>query len=213
MARIRCHGVSGSFVSADRIGCGPSAFGDRILMPRYAAFLGSINVGGNRLTMAELRAALEREDFINVETVVASGNVLFDHDERPTRGLEEKLEFVLRQRFGMRSIAAVRSAAEVAEAITGNPFAADGDQALVHTMFLDRDVDTAQFRVLLADHEGRGPERLALGPRALYIDYVEGAGRSRLTGPFIEKRLGCRGTARNLRSLARIHAKMIESAE
>jgi len=177
-------------------------------MPRYVAFLGSINVGGNRLTMAELRQALEREDFVNVETVVASGNVLFDHDERPTRGLEEKLEYVLRERFDMRSIAAVRSRDEVAEAIAGNPFAGDGDAKLVHTMFLDREADPAQFRVLVADHEGRGRERLALGPRALYIDYVDGVAGSRLTGPFIERRLGCRGTARNLRSLARILAKL-----
>ena len=183
-------------------------------MPRYVAFLGSINVGGNRLTMAELRAALEADGFVNVETVVASGNVLFDHDERPTRGLEEKLEYLLRHRFDMRSIAAVRSRDEVAEAISGNPFAAPkegaGQDNLVHTMFLESDADPAQFRVLLADHEGRGPERMALGSRALYIDYVEGAGNSRLTGPFIEKRLGRRGTARNMRSLARILAKMDE---
>jgi len=177
-------------------------------MPRYVAFLGSINVGGNRLTMAELRHALEREDFVNVETVVASGNVLFDHDERPTRGLEEKLEYVLRERFGMKSIAAVRSRDEVAEAIAGNPFGADGNPKLVHTVFLDREADPAQFRVLVADHERRGRERLALGSRALYIDYVDGAAGSRLTGPFIERRLGCRGTARNLRSLARILAKL-----
>ena len=180
-------------------------------MPRYVAFLGSINVGGNRLTMAELRHALEREDFENVETVVASGNVLFGHDERPTRGLEEKLEHVLRDRFDMTSIAAVRSRNEVAEAIAGNPFAEDGDEKLVHTMFLERDADPAQFRVLVADHEGRGPERLAIGPRALYIDYAGGVGQSRLTGPFIERRLGLRGTARNMRSLRRILAKLEES--
>ena len=179
-------------------------------MTRYAAFLGSINVGGNRLTMAELRDALEREDFVNVETVVASGNVLFDHDERPTRGLEEKLEYLLRQRFGMKSIAAVRSRDEVAGAISGNPFAAQGDPTMVHTMFLERDADPAQFRVLLADHEGRGPEKLALGERALYIDYVEGVGASRLSSAFIERRLGLRGTARNIRSLTRILAKMDE---
>ena len=53
-------------------------------MPRYVAFLGSINVGTNRVGMAELRHALEREDFEEVETVVASGNVLFAHDDRPT---------------------------------------------------------------------------------------------------------------------------------
>jgi len=184
-------------------------------LTRYVAFLGSINVGGNRLTMAELRHVLEREDFTGVETVVASGNVLFDHDERPTKGLEEKLEHVLRHAFGMKSIAAVRSRDEVAEAISGNPFAADGpeggDEKLVHTMFLEADADPAQFRVLLADHEGRGPERMALGPRALYIDYAEGVGASRLTGDFIARRLGRRGTARNIRSLRRILTKLDES--
>lgn len=180
-------------------------------MPRYVAFFGSINVGGNRLAMAELRAAFESEGFANVETVVASGNVLFDHPERPTRGLEEKLEMLLRDRFDMRSIAAVRSRDEVAEAISGNPFAGEGEDKFVHTMFLDRDPDPAQFRVLVADHAGRGAEKLALGERALYIDYVEGVGTSRLTGPFIERRLDCRGTARNMRSLARILAKMDET--
>jgi uncharacterized protein (DUF1697 family) len=184
-------------------------------MPRYVAFLGSINVGGNRLTMAELRAAFEDEGFTRVETVVASGNVLFTHEDRPTRGLEEKLEMLVRHRFGMKTIAAVRSRDEVAEAISGNPFAGPGDGAgedkFVHTMFLDRDPDPAQFRVLVADHEGRGPERLAIGLRALYIDFVEGVAGSRLTAPFIERRLQCRGTARNMRSLARIVAKMDES--
>ncbi len=179
-------------------------------MPRYVAFLGSINVGGNRLTMAELRAALEGEGFVNVETVVASGNVLFDHDERPTSGLEEKLEFLLRHRFDMRSIAAVRSRDEVAAAIGENPFAADGEANLVHTMFLENDADPAQFRVLVADHDGRGPEKLALGDRALYIDYIGGVAGSRLTVPFIERRLDRRGTARNLRSLGRILAKLDE---
>jgi uncharacterized protein (DUF1697 family) len=179
-------------------------------MPRYVAFLGSINVGGNRLTMAELRSAFEDEGFSHVETVVASGNVLFNHEERPTRGLEEKLELLVRQRFGMKTIAAVRSRDEVAAAIADNPFSGTGEDKLVHTMFLDCDPDPAQFRVLVADNEGRGPEKLALGPRALYIDYVDGVGNSKLTGPFIERRLQCRGTARNMRSLARIVTKMDE---
>jgi uncharacterized protein (DUF1697 family) len=177
-------------------------------MTRYVAFLGSINVGGNRLTMAELRAAFEGEGLSNVETVVASGNVLFDHEERPTRGLEEKLEHLVRAKFEMRSIVAVRSADELRSAIEDNPFTGHGEDNLVHTMFLDIEVDPAQFRVLVADQEERGPEKLALGDRALYIDYVEGVGTSRLTAPFIERRLGCRGTARNVRSLARILAKM-----
>lgn len=177
-------------------------------MNRYCAFFGSLNVGGNRLTMADLRYAFEREDFANVETVVASGNVLFDFDDRPTDGLEDLFAHMMHDRFDIRSFVAVRSRDEVARAIAENPFAADGAEERVHTMFLSGQPEEAPFLKMLADHAGRGPERLALGDRALYIDYVEGVAASRLTNAFIERRLGCRGTARNLRSLARILAKM-----
>ena len=139
-------------------------------MTRYVALLGSINVGGNRLTMAELRAAFEGEDFANVETVVASGNVLFDHEDRPTPGLEEKLEFLMRDRFDMQTIAAVRNAAEIRAAIEDNPFTGQGADANVHTMFLDGPADPAQFAVLVADQADRGPEKLAFGDRALYVE-------------------------------------------
>jgi len=177
-------------------------------MSRYVALFSSMNVGGNRLTMAELRHALEREDFENVETVIASGNVLFEHEDRPSEGLGEKLEYIVRDRFDFESMVAVRSRAEVAAAIADNPFAADGQDNLVHTLFLERQPDPADFERMKSDHAVRGPERLALGDRAVYIDYVDGVGHSKLTGAFMERRLGCRGTARNMRSLARILEKM-----
>jgi uncharacterized protein (DUF1697 family) len=176
-------------------------------MPRYIAFLGSINVGSNRLTMADLRYAFEREEFENVETVVASGNVLFDYDERPTQGLEDLLAHMMAERFDIETFAAVRNVAELREAVEGNPFAA-GDSARVHTLFLSGEPDGAAFARLAADHALRGPERLAMGPRSLYIDFVNGVGQSRLTNAFIERRLGVRGTARNMRSLRRILEKM-----
>ncbi len=178
-------------------------------MTRYVAFLGSINVGGNRLTMADLRHAFEREGLENVETVVASGNVLFDYDERPSDGLEDMLAHVLADRFDIASFAAVRTREELTQAISGNPFVADGEENLVHTLFLSAPVEPANFEALCAAYAGRGPERLASGDRAIYIDYVAGVGASRLTNGFIERRLGSRGTARNIRSLTRILAKMV----
>ena len=64
------------------------------------------------------------------------------------------------------------------------------------------------FARLISDHEGRGADKLAPGTRALHIDFVDGVGHSKLTGPFIEKRLGCKGTARNVRSIKRIIEKL-----
>jgi uncharacterized protein (DUF1697 family) len=175
-------------------------------LPRYVALFGSINVGRNRLTMADLRAAFEAEGFSNVETVVASGNVLFDHPERPDEGLEEKLGLMMHERFGFDSVALVRSRAALAAAIAENPFAADGEEQFVHTLFLDGPVDADDFARL--DKDRTGPERLAMGDRALHIDYCAGVGESKLVGAFIERRLHLRGTARNLRSMRRILAKM-----
>lgn len=177
-------------------------------MERYAAFFASMNVGGNRLKMTDLRDALEREELEDVETVIASGNVLFSFDERPSDGLAEMLAFIIRDRFGFESFAAVRNKDEVRAAIEDNPFAADGDDKQVHTLFLNQPADPDQFNVLLAAYEGRGPERIALGDRCLYIDYVDGVGSSRLTNAFIERKLACNGTARNLNSLRRILDKM-----
>lgn len=178
-------------------------------MPRYVALFGSINVGGNRLTMADLRWAFEREGFENVETVVSSGNVLFDFDDRPSDGLEDLFSHMMADRFDIASYVAVRTADELAALVAGNPFA-DGDEDKVHAMLLSGEPEDDALARLIADHASRGPERIAAGPRALYIDFVEGVGRSRLTSAFIERRLNLQGTARNQRSLKRILAKLAQ---
>lgn len=187
-------------------------------MTRYVAFFASMNVGGNRLKMEDLRDCLEREDIEDVETVVASGNVLFSYDDRPTDGLSEMLAYIVNERFGFPTFAAVRTKEEVRAAIADNPFrgggpqCGEGDPSKVHTFFLDEQADKDQFAVLLAAYEGRGGEneRFALGDRCLYIDYTDGVGRSKLTNAFIEAQLDRTCTARNLRSLQRILDKMEE---
>lgn len=178
-------------------------------MPRYIALFDSLRVGSKRLTMAELRAAFEAEGFSNVETVVAGGNLLFDHPERPDEGLEEKLGRMMRGRFGMSGAALVRSAASLGAAIAGNPFAADGDEDFVYTLFLDGRVDPDAFARMQANRQGA--EQIAMGDRALHIDYVSGAAEGKLVGVFVERRLGRRGTLRNLQSMKRMLAKMVEA--
>ena len=180
-----------------------------------AGHLCFVHLGKNPLERAHVsrgtaagKAAFEAEDFANVETVVASGNVLFDFPERPTPGLEEKLGLMMRDKFGMDSAVCVRDRAEVAAAIHDNPFHGDGEDRFVHSIFLDIQPDPDRFAALLAEHKDKGSERLALGDRALYLDYVHGVGVSSLTGRFLERRLGCRGTARNMNSLKRILVKM-----
>lgn len=173
---------------------------------RKVALLGSINVGGNRVKMANLRAAFERAGFANAATVTASGNVIFD--DTGSDDASERIATLLSDEFGIESFAAVRSANELAAALGENPFTESGADNLVHTMFLEGQPDADAFARLEADHARRGREKLAPGTCALHIDYVDGAGSSKLTKDFIERRLGCRGTARNVRSIRRIMEAM-----
>lgn len=130
-------------------------------MTRYLALLGSINVGGNRLKMDELKAALENEGFENVATVVASGNVLFDHARAADAKLEEQIAGIVKDRFGIDTFAAVRSREELAAAIDDNPFARDGEPKAVHTLFLQEPLDREAFDAFRESYTG--PERSPRG--------------------------------------------------
>lgn len=176
-------------------------------MTRYVALLGSINVGGNRPKMAELKAALEDEGFANVATVVASGNVLFDHDEAADAKLESRIAQVVKNRFGIDSFAAVRSRDELAAAIDNNPFARDGEAKFVHTIFLQQSLDREAFEAFAKGYDG--PERLAAGEREFFVDFREGVARSMLDPAMKKARVPkSRATARNIRSLRRMLDKM-----
>ena len=178
---------------------------------RYLALLGSINVGGNRVKMVDLKAALVAEGFGEIETVAASGNVIVT-DRRAPATLERELERIIAERFGFASCAMVRSAAEVRAAVEDNPFHGTGPDhgtdKMVHSIFLSGQPEKARFDALLEEHSARGSERLALGDRVLFLDYVHGVGVSDLSSRFLERRLGVKGTARNMNSLKTILAKM-----
>lgn len=176
---------------------------------RLAALLGSINVGGNRLKMADLRAALEAAGFTNVATVAASGNVLFDGDPASQSEYAARIADVIAAKLGIATFAFVTTREDLLTSVAESPFADDGADNMVHVHFLERQPDQEAFGQLASDHEGRGPERIAPGTSALHIDFVDSAANSKLTGPFLAKRLGCRGTSRNIRSIRRIAEAMV----
>lgn len=184
-------------------------------MTRYLALLGSINIGGNRIKMVDLKAALEGAGFQDVSTVAASGNVILSDDRDPSM-LEIQLESLVEQSFGFTSCAMVRTDQEVRHAIEENPFHGTGPQhgsdKMVHSIFLSQQPDKTAVDSLIEEHRSKGSERLALGDRVLFLDYVHGVGVSDLSNKVLERRLKVKGTARNMNSLKRILGKMEETA-
>src|SRR5579864_7011350 len=91
-------------------------------MTAYAALLRAVNVGGTgKLPMSELRAMCESVGFSNVRTYIASGNVVFE-SKLPEGSVKAKLERCLEKYAGKPVGVLVRTGAELAAVLAGNPF-------------------------------------------------------------------------------------------
>jgi uncharacterized protein (DUF1697 family) len=69
-------------------------------MPRHAAFLRGMNVGGHRITNEELRALFTAMGLRNVETFRASGNVVFAADGETPAKITSRIERELERSLG-----------------------------------------------------------------------------------------------------------------
>lgn len=176
-------------------------------MTRYLALLGSINIGGNRVKMVDLKAALAKAGFGDVTTVAASGNVILE-DVRKPKAIERAIETLLKDEFGFNSCVMLRSEDEVRSAIDDNPFYGVGSDKMVHSIFLADEPAPGLFEAFEEERRGKGNETLAIGPRVLYLNYVHGVSSSDITVKLLERRLGIKGTARNMNSLKNILGKM-----
>ena len=94
---------------------------DRVIL--HVAFLRAINVGGRRITNAELGAAVESLGYGEVGVYQASGNVLLGQGPHAQADhIAEHLSAGLSELLGYDVPAIIRSAAEVHEIASAAPF-------------------------------------------------------------------------------------------
>src|SRR6185503_5768579 len=91
-------------------------------MPKYIAFLRAINVGGHLVKMDRLRVLFEELGFANVETFIASGNVIFDSPSRSPSTLEKKVAAHLERSLGYPVATFIRSVSELVAIAAHVPF-------------------------------------------------------------------------------------------
>lgn len=166
-------------------------------MSVFIALLRAINVGGTgKLPMKELKAACEKAGLLKVETYIASGNLVFEHEgaAEQARSIVAK---ILREQFDLtKNHTLIRTPEQLAAAIAANPFpdASAERPAGLMLQFLETVPPEGAAEALA---KWGGPERLHLIGDHLYVDYVAGAGTSKLTPAWLERALTVAGTARN----------------
>lgn len=163
-------------------------------MPTYVALLRAVNVGGTgKLPMTELKVLCEETGFQDVQTYIASGNVVF-RSTLDEKAIRSALETRLREHMGKPVQALIRSATEMADVLARNPFSQEpGNRVAV--LFTDAQLSSEAILKV----PGQKTEQIALGKREVFIFYPDGMGTSRLRLP-AEKT----GTARNINTVAKL---------
>jgi len=120
-------------------------------MSRYIAFLRAVNVGGHIIKMEELRKIFESLGYSNVETFIASGNVIFETNGKTSSSLEKQIEKRLQERFGYEVKTFVRTDKEVAAIASHQPFLASTIEAAagLNIGFLTEPMDDSASKKLM----------------------------------------------------------------
>lgn len=138
-------------------------------MPRFVVLLRGVNVGkGNKVPMAEFRAALEDLGHTAVQTLMNSGNAVFSSASRSPARLATDIASAIQARFGVVTPVIVKSAAEFAAIVANNPIAPPESEKsrflVAFAMDRTRLQELATLQPLL-----QPGERLAVTEHAVYL--------------------------------------------
>ena len=165
-------------------------------MARHIVLLRGINIGSrNRISMPELREALEDTGFKDVRTHLQSGNVVLTSTAKP-ESVARKCEKLISERFGLEIPVVVRTQAELGRVVKRNPLAKVAtDPKRYQVSFLSAKLPAKVVRELEAA-AAESEQVVAIG-REVYAWHPKTIARSKLWTKLAGKGLGVTATARN----------------
>ena len=179
-------------------------------MPKYVAFLRAINVGAHTVKMDYLRQLFVAMKFSNVETFIASGNVIFDSTSKNARALERKIEDYLQETLGYEVATFVRLTSELADVAYYKPFREaklNEDGNVLYIAFVaDRPSDISKDKLLSLTTE---VDEFHIYGREVYWLRHRMNGESKFSGALLEKTLGMPATLRNSTTVKKIASKYL----
>ena len=170
------------------------------------ALIRGINVGkAKRVAMGELRAELEKIGYENVRTLLNSGNVVFTVPAKSKGDPAARVEEVLEKRLRVPARVLVLTAAELAEAVDGNPLLdrAESDPARFLVAALAEGADRKALAALAK--QDWAPDAFALGKRVAYLWCADGILASKLLTAF-NRATGDGATTRNWTTMLKLRA-------
>ncbi len=176
-------------------------------MTKYIAFLRAINVGGHTVKMDALRGFFESLGFLNVETFIASGNVLFETGSKDSGVLEKKIESKLREALGYHVATFVRTDAELKAIAEYKPFPQSQLDAATafNVAFLKESLDDQRTKKVMSLRTGI--DDFHVHGRELYWLCKKKQSNSTFSNAVLEKTLGRPSTIRGVNTIQKIAVK------
>lgn len=178
-------------------------------MTRYVALLRAINVGGHTVKMDVLRKHFSGMGFTNVETFIASGNVIFEAKAGEPEELEARIAAELERCLGYPVATFLRTPGELAAIVRHEPFETgviDPAQHALYIGFLARRpaADTARK---VADLR-TAVDELHVHKRELYWGCRTRFSESAVSGALLERTIAMPMTVRNITTVRKLAAKL-----
>jgi uncharacterized protein (DUF1697 family) len=182
-------------------------------MAKYIAFLRAINVGGHIVKMEQLRRLFEEMEFANVETFIASGNVIFDSRSSASAS-EKKIEKFLKQKLGYEVATFIRTLPELAAIDQYKPFSETELYTAGHTLYVGFLANILPKAAVKNVSSLAGVvDDLHVFNREVYWLCRTSFGDSEVSGAVLAKALGTPTTFRNINTVRRLVAKYGKSKE
>jgi uncharacterized protein (DUF1697 family) len=179
-------------------------------MPKYVAFLRAINVGGHTVKMDYLRTLFEALGLANVETFIASGNVIFDSKSKNALALERKIEKHLQETLGYQVATFLRATSALQEVACYKPFSDVDLAAPGNTLYIGflTEVPSEAAQQKLLSRVTRVDDFHIFG-REIYWLCRTTFSNSEFSGARLEKTLGLPTTLRNANTVRKLAAKYL----
>lgn len=177
-------------------------------MTKYVAFLRAINVGSHLVKMDQLRSLFAELGFENVETFIASGNVIFDTKSRNSKTLEGKIEKHLLGSLGYEVTTFLRTIPELAAISKFKPFSDEDLEAETHTLYVGFTADPLPKASVnnLLDKRSLVDD-FNVNNREVYCLHRREHGDSKFYGALLERTIATRATVRNVNTVVRLAKK------
>lgn len=163
-------------------------------METYISLLRGINVSGQKkILMADLKELYEGLGFSNVRTYIQSGNVVFSYKKTEKKELQQIIFDKINSYYGFEVPNLILTANDVETALNNNPYP---NIEKPYFTFLS-EIPSSENIEELNKHSFEN-EFYELKENVIYSHFPNGAGKSKMTLNFFEKKLKVSGTARNL---------------